>query len=86
MTARPRQMTAPILYQNKQPNSNDEIYPAINTRNINVTDRQPGEMLMPCHEYCGTGHEAMWAKVQILPAAQFLQRARTNERLSCVPR
>jgi cytochrome c oxidase subunit 2 len=47
---------------------------------------ETGEALMPCHEYCGTGHEAMWAKVQILPAAQFLQRARTNERLSCVPR
>ncbi|HEY1326320.1 MAG TPA: cytochrome C oxidase subunit II [Casimicrobiaceae bacterium] len=46
----------------------------------------PGEQLMPCHEYCGTGHEAMWAKVQVLPAAEFLQRARGAERLTCVPR
>ena len=22
---------------------------------------------MPCHEYCGTGHEAMWARVQVMP-------------------
>ncbi|MFX5743236.1 hypothetical protein ABTE37_20055, partial [Acinetobacter baumannii] len=27
---------------------------------------QQGEQLMPCHEYCGVGHEAMWAKVQVI--------------------
>jgi cytochrome c oxidase subunit 2 len=47
---------------------------------------RPGEQLMPCHEYCGTGHEAMWARVQVLPAQEFLARARGGERLSCVPR
>ena len=45
-----------------------------------------GELLMPCHEYCGTGHEAMWARVQVIPPAEFLARARASERLSCVPR
>ena len=45
-----------------------------------------GEQLMPCHEYCGTGHEAMWARVQVLPADEFLARSRGGERLSCVPR
>ena len=45
-----------------------------------------GELLMPCHEYCGTGHEAMWARVQVVPAEEFLSRARGAERLSCVPR
>lgn len=45
-----------------------------------------GEQLMPCHEYCGTGHEAMWARVQVIPPAEFLQRATTGERLSCVHR
>lgn len=45
-----------------------------------------GERLMPCHEYCGTGHEAMWARVQVLPPAEFLARARNGERLSCVAR
>ena len=44
-----------------------------------------GEQLMPCHEYCGTGHEAMWARVQVLPTAEFLTRARGGQRLSCVP-
>jgi cytochrome c oxidase subunit 2 len=45
-----------------------------------------GEQLMPCHEYCGTGHEAMWAKVQVLPADEFLTRVKSEGRLSCVPR
>lgn len=45
-----------------------------------------GEQLMPCHEYCGTGHEGMWAHVQVLPTAEFLAKARAGERLSCVPR
>lgn len=45
-----------------------------------------GEQLMPCHEYCGTGHEAMWGHVQVLPPEEFLARARGGERLSCVPR
>lgn len=43
-----------------------------------------GEQLMPCHEYCGTGHEAMWGRVQVIPPEQFLSRARSGERLSCV--
>lgn len=45
-----------------------------------------GEQLMPCHEYCGTGHEAMWARVQVIPAEEFLAKARTTERVSCGPR
>jgi cytochrome c oxidase subunit II len=30
-----------------------------------------GELLMPCHEYCGLGHSEMWAVVQVLAAAEF---------------
>ena len=40
---------------------------------------------MPCHEYCGTGHAAMWARVQVVPAEEFLAKAK-GERLTCVPR
>jgi cytochrome c oxidase subunit 2 len=43
-----------------------------------------GEHLMPCHEYCGTGHAAMWAHVRIIDKAQFLRQAATSARLSCV--
>lgn len=45
-----------------------------------------GEQLMPCHEYCGTGHEAMWAKVQVIPPEEFYAKASEAERLSCVQR
>ena len=31
---------------------------------------------MPCHEYCGTGHEAMWARVQVIAADEFLRAGR----------
>ena len=30
-----------------------------------------GELLMPCHEYCGLGHSEMWANVQVLYAGEF---------------
>jgi cytochrome c oxidase subunit 2 len=51
-----------------------------------TTFRRPGEHLMPCHEYCGTGHEAMWARVQVIPPAEFVGKARNGERLRCVSR
>jgi cytochrome c oxidase subunit II len=51
-----------------------------------TTFPRTGERLMPCHEYCGTGHEAMWARVQVLPADEFMAKAKPGERLSCVPR
>ena len=44
----------------------------------------PAESYMPCHEYCGTGHEAMWAHVRIIPRTQFLKLARERRRLTCV--
>jgi cytochrome c oxidase subunit II len=47
---------------------------------------QVGEQLMPCHEYCGTGHEGMWARVQVIDAAEFMQRAQPGRSISCVPR
>ncbi len=45
-----------------------------------------GEMLMPCHEYCGTGHAAMWARVQVMPTGEFIAKARGGKRLDCVAR
>ena len=44
------------------------------------------EHLMPCHEYCGTGHETMWARVQVVPVQEFRAKAARGERVSCVPR
>jgi cytochrome c oxidase subunit 2 len=51
-----------------------------------TTFKTSGEHLMPCHEYCGTGHEAMWGRVQVMPAGEFLRKAAGGERLNCVSR
>jgi cytochrome c oxidase subunit 2 len=48
--------------------------------------RKAGEELMPCHEYCGSGHAAMWAHVQVLPREEFMKKAKAGERMSCVRR
>jgi cytochrome c oxidase subunit 2 len=66
-------------------NANTMLIPGF-VATFTTTFRTTGEQLMPCHEYCGTGHEAMWARVQVLPPAEFLAKARGGERLSCVPR
>jgi cytochrome c oxidase subunit 2 len=44
-----------------------------------------GEHEMPCHEFCGTGHQGMWARVKVIDPAEF-QKLQTgaNGRLSCV--
>lgn len=43
-----------------------------------------GERTMPCHEFCGVGHAAMWAKVRAVPLQEFEKAARTTRRLTCV--
>ena len=66
-------------------NANTMLIPGF-VATFTTTFPKTGEQLMPCHEYCGTGHEAMWARVQVIPAEDFLAKARGGERLSCVPR
>ena len=43
-----------------------------------------GEHPMPCHEFCGVGHAAMWARVQVLPRDKFESLVRSRRKLSCV--
>jgi len=66
-------------------NANTMVVPGF-VSTFTTTFHQTGEQLMPCHEYCGTGHEAMWAHVQVLSAEDFLAKSRGAERLSCVQR
>jgi cytochrome c oxidase subunit 2 len=66
-------------------NANTMLIPGF-VSTFTTTFPNAGEQLMPCHEYCGTGHEAMWARVQVIPREQFQERSRAAERLSCVPR
>jgi cytochrome c oxidase subunit II len=43
-----------------------------------------GDLLMPCHEYCGLGHSEMWATVQVLPENEF--QPNPDGRVSCAQR
>ena len=40
-----------------------------------------GDLLMPCHEYCGLGHSQMLATVRVVPPEQF--RPDSQGRVSC---
>jgi cytochrome c oxidase subunit 2 len=66
-------------------NANTMLIPGF-VATFTTTFNKTGEQLMPCHEYCGIGHEAMWAKVEVLPREDFMARARNTERMTCVPR
>ena len=66
-------------------NANTMLVPGF-VATFTTTFPRAGEHLMPCHEYCGTGHEAMWARVQVLPRDEFVARTRRSPRISCVAR
>jgi len=38
---------------------------------VHTSFQNSGERLMPCHEFCGVGHQAMWAHVRIVDANRF---------------
>jgi cytochrome c oxidase subunit 2 len=50
---------------------------------VRTTFATPGDYAMPCHEFCGLGHQAMWAHVSVVPKEQFAHSS-TVERTSCV--
>ena len=43
----------------------------------------PGDHLMPCHEFCGTGHEGMWANVKVVDKNAFTQLSDHARRATC---
>jgi cytochrome c oxidase subunit 2 len=45
---------------------------------------RPGEHLMPCQEFCGVGHQAMWARVKVIDKHEFFKMSANKRRLSCV--
>jgi cytochrome c oxidase subunit II len=47
---------------------------------IRHTFDKAGEYLIECHEYCGTGHQTMHAKIVVEPAPSS-SHARTNRRM-----
>jgi cytochrome c oxidase subunit II len=48
---------------------------------VHTEFRRTGDLLMPCHEYCGLGHSEMWATVQVLADNEF--KPDRDGRVSC---
>ena len=48
---------------------------------VHTVFRRTGDLLMPCHEFCGLGHSQMLARVRVLPAEQF--RPDAKGRIAC---
>jgi cytochrome c oxidase subunit 2 len=38
---------------------------------VHTVFTKTGDLLMPCHEYCGLGHSQMWATVRVVPEDEF---------------
>ena len=38
---------------------------------VHTVFRRTGDLLMPCHEFCGLGHSQMMATVRVVPPEQF---------------
>jgi len=51
---------------------------------VHTEIERTGDLLMPCHEYCGLGHSEMWATVQVLPESEF--KPDRDGRVSCAQR
>jgi cytochrome c oxidase subunit II len=43
-----------------------------------------GEHAMPCQEFCGVGHQGMWARVKVVDKTAFLNMMAGRRRLTCV--
>ena len=48
---------------------------------VHTVFQTTGDLLMPCHEYCGLGHSEMVATVRVVPPEQF--RPGADGRVSC---
>lgn len=52
---------------------------------IQATFNRPGDHLMPCHEFCGIGHQGMWGRIRIVTQDDFRKLAADRTRVSCAP-
>lgn len=48
---------------------------------VHTVFRSTGDLLMPCHEYCGLGHSDMIATIRVVPRASF--RPGPDGRVAC---
>jgi cytochrome c oxidase subunit 2 len=54
--------------------------------NFSARFQRTGEFVMPCHEFCGIGHAAMWARVKVVEKEAFARAFASGSqgRASCV--
>jgi len=45
--------------------------------------KAPGDYRMPCHEFCGVGHQGMWAHVRVVAPEAFPIAQAKQEPVSC---
>src|SRR6185437_15076885 len=50
---------------------------------VHTVFQRTGDLLMPCHEFCGLGHSQMYARVRVLPQNEF--RPDAQGRANCGP-
>jgi cytochrome c oxidase subunit 2 len=48
---------------------------------VHTVFKRTGDLLMPCHEYCGLGHSEMSATVRVVPKNEF--RPGPDGRVTC---
>ena len=46
--------------------------------------KAPRDHVMPCQEFCGIGHQGMWAKVRVVEKTAFRDMVAAKRRLTCV--
>jgi cytochrome c oxidase subunit 2 len=63
-------------------NANAMLVPGYVT-NFTATFAHEGDHLMPCHEFCGTGHAAMWAHVRVVSPEQFARLMAAKTVIQC---
>lgn len=62
-------------------NVNTMVVPGYVSR-VRTEFKDTGEMLMPCHEFCGLGHSQMFSHVRVVSKAEFKPDA--DGRVTCV--
>ncbi|MGO9787673.1 MAG: hypothetical protein ACLPL5_12820 [Stellaceae bacterium] len=61
-------------------NANTMVLPGY-VSEVRTVFQEAGDRLMPCDEFCGLGHGAMWSLVRVLPQSEW--KSDENGRASC---
>ena len=57
-------------------NANTMIVPGYVSQ-VSTHFEKPGTYAMPCHEFCGIGHHAMWGQVRVVPLSEWPETGTT---------